>query len=235
VRRYHGDGLDRLTWEALGRPPTYRYHFEPTTDGGTPTSPEGRFTAWLAPMSFDARPTAELPLRIEAESLWPAREQRAAWGWPVRRAAAGASSDGWLRVLGAGETGRAAASAEGLVRLALPTRPLGGRPLRIRARLADTGSATLPLAGATIAVWANGLRMLHSALPASGRGLESATAWAELEAPPLPVDLVRLELVVAATAQVDLDYVELGPQSAAIAGSGSAGPADRPPGAPPQD
>src|SRR5262249_29657369 len=59
VARFHGDALDRMTWEAHGRPPAYRHRV------AIPS-------IIVEPLVF-APITRASTLSIEGESLWPAR------------------------------------------------------------------------------------------------------------------------------------------------------------------
>ncbi|MBI4701167.1 MAG: hypothetical protein HY744_08420 [Deltaproteobacteria bacterium] len=122
VARYRGDALDRLAWEALGRPPAYRYRFE--------AQPRAPALVWLEPIAFDPRDSAALPVRIEGESLWPARAQRQGWAWPewppagvAGQAAARCASRG--RWLGFDPSGSGAE-----LELGLPASALAGRAVR---------------------------------------------------------------------------------------------------------
>ena len=93
VMRTHDDDLDRLTWEALGRPEAfrYRYRFE---DGGVD----------LLPVAFDTTATANLALKLEGESLWPPVEQVNGWAWPSWQVPPCASRGHGLEVLGSATT-----------------------------------------------------------------------------------------------------------------------------------
>jgi hypothetical protein len=70
VRREFGDERDRLAWERLGRPPSYRYVF-----GG-----EGAATPALIPWS---PPPAPHPYRFEAEAEWPPLAQSGGYFEPI--------------------------------------------------------------------------------------------------------------------------------------------------------
>ncbi len=112
VARHHGDALDRLAWEARGRPPALLYQYE---SGAT-----------LAPLAFDPSPTDLLPLVIEGESLWPPLRQDGAWAWPSYDVPECSSSRRALLL-------RASGSASGgAVTLRLPAEPLRGRQLTPR-------------------------------------------------------------------------------------------------------
>ena len=121
VARFHGDDLDRLTWEARERPRTFRYRRARDSE-----------PARLLAVLFDPQPTAERELVIEAESLWPPAHQQRGWAWPSHVAAHCA---GGGRVLALYPT-----SGESELRVRLP-RGLDGRTLRLRAMpdLAGTG------------------------------------------------------------------------------------------------
>ncbi len=70
IVRYRGDGHDRMVYEALGSPPSFKYVFEP----GGPT-PSGEIVSFVPPPAN--------PLRLEAEAEWPALSQRGGHAWPV--------------------------------------------------------------------------------------------------------------------------------------------------------
>jgi hypothetical protein len=89
VARAHGDGLDRLAWEANGRPRAfdYRYDFQ-----------SGR--AELLPRAFLDVPLDTTSLRIEGESLWPPRAQTGGHAWPTWRVPSCASRGKALELVG---------------------------------------------------------------------------------------------------------------------------------------
>jgi hypothetical protein len=66
------DALDGELWEGLGRPPSYRYVYEPSKADAVP-----RLVAWS--------PSPKTPGRIEAESLWPPESVKGGWVEPVYR------------------------------------------------------------------------------------------------------------------------------------------------------
>jgi hypothetical protein len=115
VVRRKGDDLDRIAWEARGRPDAllYRYSWHGTRRGAVT----------LEPLRFDRAPTASLPLRIEGESLWPPLAQENGYLWPSHRSEACVSRG---RVL-ALQPHRGTASA----RVALPVDALAGRTLSL--------------------------------------------------------------------------------------------------------
>jgi hypothetical protein len=70
VVRYRGDGHDRMVYEALGSPPTFKYSFDP---GGQKQA--GEIVSFVPPPAN--------PLRLEIEAEWPALAQRGGHAWPV--------------------------------------------------------------------------------------------------------------------------------------------------------
>ena len=69
--RYHGDDVDRLAWEARGRPPAFRYRFL-VPEGGGPAAVS------VEPVAFpDTR-----DLVLEGESLWPPLAQEGGFALP---------------------------------------------------------------------------------------------------------------------------------------------------------
>jgi hypothetical protein len=104
VARLRGDRFDLQTWEALGKPLAYRYHFD--LSGQRPPS----LQAWSPPA--DAAP------RYEAESLWPAWDVHAGSVQPTHTAACGSPGRG-LRLI-------PDASGVAKIVLRLPTRGAEG-------------------------------------------------------------------------------------------------------------
>ncbi|MBI4956159.1 MAG: hypothetical protein HY908_29340 [Myxococcales bacterium] len=161
--RYRGDDLDWLTWRARGEPAAYRYRFdwaEAEGRGGPPARPR------VEPLDF-AKDRAEL--RIEAESLWPARAQQNGWLWPSWGAACAPGRYLLLRIAGAqGADGGAVTTAMALV--ALP-RELAGHSIRPRVvlGLGPTGEPAPRSAHAagpvTLGLVADG-RVVHTWRPA---------------------------------------------------------------------
>ena len=68
--RLRGDANDRILWERLGRPPTYRYVYDPAA-------------ASAAPRLEPHEPEAESALRFEGEYLWPVRRIEGGWVHPT--------------------------------------------------------------------------------------------------------------------------------------------------------
>jgi hypothetical protein len=66
VARERGDAYDRALWEKLGRPPSYRYRYDPATEGSEPVV-----------MPYE--PRRSVAPRFEAESAWPPLEVRGGW------------------------------------------------------------------------------------------------------------------------------------------------------------
>ncbi len=70
VARQRFDALDRLLWEKLGRPASYRYAYDPSNPHGPAT---------LSPWS---PPNSAAKQRVEAESLWPPLSVVGGWAHP---------------------------------------------------------------------------------------------------------------------------------------------------------
>jgi hypothetical protein len=168
IVRLRGDALDRMAWEARGRPPAFRYTFRVEGEG---TVAEASVTP------FDPRsaPTD----RIEGESLWPAASQHGAFAAP-ELAGPGASNGRRLVVRRAGPP-----EPDPRVVLRLPAPFLRARG--IAPRLDGPGRAVLRADGATIATFPGPSSAL---VPADATRLEL-----ELhpeEGPPLTLDRVDL-------------------------------------------
>jgi len=117
VARHHGDDLDRLTWEAHGRPAVLRYRYTwPAT---------GPARAWLEPVTFDPGATERRQLTVQGESLWPPAAQGDGWAWPSYTAEA-CVSGGQVLALYPSQPGRLATT-----RVRLPA-SLGGRTIEPR-------------------------------------------------------------------------------------------------------
>jgi hypothetical protein len=128
ARRFHGDDLDRLAWEHAGRPPAFRYRFEPAPEGG-------RARVLVEPLSFPQE--APKTLQIEGESLHPPVAQRAGWALPEHASGTCASSGRWLSL----HTAPAAAPAR--VTVELPPAAWRGRALAPRAALGPGAKGAL--------------------------------------------------------------------------------------------
>ena len=112
VLRLHRDGLDRLAWEARGKPPAFFYRYDASDRGASPT---------LEPLSLE-----KASLDIEGESLWPAMNQHNAWALPEYASGTCASKGRWLRLH------RASASSPASIEVALPAQLLGGHSIAPR-------------------------------------------------------------------------------------------------------
>ncbi|AUX39405.1 hypothetical protein SOCE26_007960 [Sorangium cellulosum] len=201
VRRYRGDALDRMAWEALGRPPAYRYHFV-IPDGG------GLASASIAPLSFDAAPPGEAV--VEAESLWPPRAQRAAWALPEYASGTCARGGRLLAVHAAADGGAGAPGSDAGVRVGLPARWLRGA--RIRPRVAASGDGAgevrLIVDGALLHVW-----RVEPAPPGAPGAPPTCT---ELPPHPIPERAAEIEL--------DLSRGKAAHPAAAAGAGGAAAP-----------
>ena len=140
VARFHGDALDRLVWEARGRPPASRYLLEPSPGGGP-------MRASIVPLEL--APPAPVA-SIEAESLWPARRQLDAWALPEHASGTCASGGRWLGVHAA------SAELDATVVVGLPARALGGASIAPRVALGAgcRGELRLVADGEVAARWA---------------------------------------------------------------------------------
>jgi hypothetical protein len=118
--RFHGDALDRWTWESRGRPPAFRYQFQISSSGLAEVS--------LLPLSFEL----DAPLGIEGESLWPVLGQARGFAWPEHASGTCASGSRWLALRPADE------HLPAVVSVSLPARWIAGRTLA--PRIASIGS-----------------------------------------------------------------------------------------------
>ncbi|WP_437590695.1 hypothetical protein [Sorangium sp. So ce1000] len=175
VLRYRGDALDRMAWEARGRPPAYRYGFA-IPDGG------GLASVSITPLAFDAAPPREA--LIEGESLWPPREQRGAFALPEHAGGTCASGGRLLAV-------HAAGGGEAIVRVGLPAPWLRGAQISPRVAVSGDGAGEVRLLvdGALLHVW----RVEPAAPGPPGAPL----ACAALPPHPIPEGAVGIELALA--------------------------------------
>ncbi|HTN90208.1 MAG TPA: hypothetical protein VL242_41320, partial [Sorangium sp.] len=178
VLRYRGDALDRMAWEARGRPPAYRYGFA-IPDGG------GLASVSLAPLAFGA--AAPPDAVIEGESLWPPRAQTNAWALPEHAGGTCASGGRLLAV-------HAAASGDAVVRVGLPAPWLRGAGISPRVAIAGDGGGEVRLLvdGALLHVWQVELTAPSSSTPPSPSA--APLTCAELPAHQLPERAVEIEL-----------------------------------------
>ncbi|WP_434045392.1 MULTISPECIES: hypothetical protein [Sorangium] len=196
VLRYRGDALDRIAWEARGRPPAYRYRFA-IPDGG------GLAAVSIAPLVFDAPGDALRDAVIEGESLWPPRAQRGAWALPEHAGGTCASGGRLLAVHAAAGGGAAAASGDAsaasdasVVRVGLPAPWLRGARISPRVAVSGDGAGEVRLLvdGALLHVW-----RVEPAAPGApaAPGPAAPLTCAELPPRPIPERAVEIELSLA--------------------------------------
>jgi hypothetical protein len=188
VARLRGDSLDRIAWEARGRPAAYRYRFDFS----------GREAPGLEPLRFDPAPLGETELRIEGESLWPAAHQRGAFVWPRHASAACASQGRWLELApdpGSNVPDRAVPE----VRLRLPGAALSARDVTV------TVAPTAGHAGrdyrSVVTVLADRRIIAELAVPAE-------RACATLGPVRVPAHIARLELGIRSRGSLALDRID---------------------------
>jgi hypothetical protein len=164
--RFHGDALDRLAWEARGRPPAFRHRFVIPPDG----SPAMVLVEPLAFAPVDA-------LAVEGESLWPPVAQDRAHALPEWAAGTCASGARWLAL-------RAAGPASFTV--ALPSPWIAGQALspRVAVSAGARGEARLLAGAEVVARW--------SFAAPEGPGV----VCLDLPAAPVPVSASGLRLVI---------------------------------------
>ncbi|WP_437531457.1 hypothetical protein WME79_02615 [Sorangium sp. So ce726] len=179
VLRYRGDAIDRMAWEARGRPPAYRYRFAIPDAGGLAS-------VSITPLVFDAEPPSEA--RIEGESLWPPREQRGAFALPEHAGGTCASGGRLLAVHAAGR-------GEAVVRVGLPAPWLRGARISPRVALSGDGAGEVRLLvdGTLLHVW--------RVEPATPSLPGAPLACADLPPHPIPEDAVGIELALAREAR----------------------------------
>lgn len=178
VVRLRGDGLDRLAWEARGRPAAFRYDFVvPSLDAGPSPSPLA--SVRVVPMRFQHADT----LVIEGESLWPSLAQGGAFALPEYASGTCASAGRLLRI-----RPDRLPSARPHVDIALPARALRGA--RITPWL-----AVGPGVGATIE-WLESGPGARGEVPAA-RGQEAQVACVAAPAHEVPGDADVLTLRVS--------------------------------------
>lgn len=150
--RFRGDSLDRMAWEARGRPPAYRYFFRVPDDGGVASVAVEPIDLGAAP----SKPPGAEPLSIEGEGLWPAIAQDRAFALPAF--ASGTCASGW-RILAAHAPPQTLDSKRNgpppSVLVSLPAAWLRGRVVAptIATSEGATGVLTLILDGAPARSW----------------------------------------------------------------------------------
>jgi hypothetical protein len=187
VARARSDALDRLLWESLGRPPSFRYRYNARADAAVPT---------VEP--YEPRAT----LRVEGESLYPPQEVRDGFAHPEVRLAPCVSGRGVLKFRPT--SGRPVRITLTLPPFPSPSPPSMQRAPRLAVGWADDGAPDAPK------LWVRGSQLrtawLERASGPCSRAL-SADLPIDLSAGPLGVPL---ELTLVASAG-SLDYVELDP------------------------
>jgi hypothetical protein len=136
VLRFHGDALDRIAWDARGRPPAFRYRFTIPPGGGLAS-------VRVEPLAFP--PLSGSPLVIEGESLWPPSSQQG--GWAFAEWAGGTCASAGRRL----ELHRAAEGAPASVTLSLPGARLAGRPVSARIAAGPGARGEVELDGQRVA------------------------------------------------------------------------------------
>ena len=190
VLRRRGDALDRMAWEAHGRPPAFRYRFEIPEGGGVATPS-------IAPLPLDLEPAGPL-LIIEGESLWPPRVQRGAWALPEHAAGTCASADRWLAVHDIPAlTDPAAAPPAVLVDLPAPW--LRGALLSPRVTLEGhvAGAVLLLVDGVEVHAWP------IAPPPPAPSGAPGAPHCAWLDPRPIPLTAGRIEIALTLDRSLD--------------------------------
>jgi hypothetical protein len=188
IARFHGDGLDRIVWESLGRPPAHRYLFDLT----------GAQTPRLEPLFFDPAPTAQTSLRIEAESLWPPVSQQRAWAWPRHTSVGCASGGRWLELSPDDDRSIGAEEAP-MVRLNLPAAALAGRSATTT--LYRSGTRVTGAEAPAVELWTDGRPIATWALP-------DTDDCVTLGPTTVPARLSSLELVVRSRVPIAIDRLD---------------------------
>jgi hypothetical protein len=185
VARTRGDALDRLLWENLGRPPSFRYRYNPQADGAVP-----------AVDPYEPRATR----RLEGENLYPPRAVNGGFAHPEVRLEPCVSGRGVLKL-------RPASAGPVRVSLTLPSfapsTPSSSSPpvRRLLVGWADNG---YPI---DLQVWVGGIRRpLTWLAPLSGPCRTALVADLPAGPPGLPFEL-QLEASAGS-----LDYVEPDPR-----------------------
>ncbi len=183
VARFHGDDLDRLLWEARGRPPVFRYRYRWRDGQAAQVSVER--------LQFGRQPLDERSLFIEGESLWPPSQQRAGWVWPSHDAAQCVHGGRVLLLRPTGPLARAS--------LQLWGPPLAGRQMWARFRRYQKSHSSLTVIADGVV-----LGQLRTESP-------RVAACETLGPVALPISLVELTLQLDSGQSVGLDSLRFGP------------------------
>ena len=187
--RLRHDALDRLAWEAQGRPPAFRYRFAIPPGGGFAS-------VSVEPFIFPPPPAS---LVIEGESLWPPLEQRGGWASPDFAAGTCASASRWLALRAADERAPASITVE------LPAPWLAGRPISPRVAVGAGAAGDL-------ALLADGVEIRRWSFTSPG---DAAITCLDLPAVAAPAAALQLRLTFlragnAGRSLVALDAVRVG-------------------------
>jgi hypothetical protein len=191
--RFHGDDLDRQAWEQRGEPPPFRYRVDLDRDPGPAR-------VHIEPLLFPAAPPSTRV--VEAESLWPPRDQEGGWIFPEYASGTCASASRWLALHAASST------APALAQLEIPVEGARGRWLAPRVALGPgaAGSLTLRIDGILAHRWPlntapeSALQCLDLPallVPPGARRLALVLERSAGVAPPVPFALDRLDFRIA--------------------------------------
>ncbi len=136
--RFHGDDLDRLAWEARGRPPTYRYKYVIPPGGG-------HASVAIEPLAFPPPTGART---IEGESLWPPLAQEGGFALAEWVPGACVSGGRWLAIRSGSD------SSSTSVSLALPANGVAGASVAPRIAGGGAGEVEISADGAILRRWA---------------------------------------------------------------------------------
>jgi hypothetical protein len=194
VARLHGDALDRMAWEARGRPPAFRYLFPIPPDGAPRAHVE------LVPHRFDL----EAPLVIEGESLWPPLAQDGGFALAAYASDTCASAGRFLAIHPARR------DAPARVTVALPAPMLANRSLAPRLALVGDASfeVVLHVDGAPLRVWSSEPSPAAE-IHASPRCFTLPAARVPTSARVISMTVVRASSPAGAAGDVALDRIEV--------------------------
>ncbi|HEV8247941.1 MAG TPA: hypothetical protein VGP93_19335, partial [Polyangiaceae bacterium] len=186
VARERNDAHDLLLWERFGRPPAYRYSFDPSLPSAEPR---------LLPFE----PELSATLRYEAEAEWPALSVSGGSAYPAFDGAACVSRGSGLRLARTGEQPLS-------VRIELTPREAGPYEIRVQWLSDPPASVRVELEREPLEQAAGGSNGKVHELAPSGNGpcFAQAIGPAELRIPS------HLKLVSTAQS-VLVDYIELRP------------------------